>query len=340
MSKQILKDDPTNLEIWKFYSYFVRDSANGIEKAIKVLTTTISMLHKLPKDSLKEAAKIYGSLAEAYLITKNFQKCIESLVAFTACSDLKAVNSSEIENARRSYQNMLDVAADIQNLDSLKDIFFNYCLLELLTTPLEGAGKPLYGVANAIPPNTVANELFHETILYSVLLFVSASGVNQSRVIKEVLYSCLNHYPNNVMFLSAYVATQSQVQIKHQLRRALKEMLDTNPSELLWLFLIWTEQQGSKNLNVVRATFDEALKQSGKIGIQLFVMAIRFEVYCNDFQRAKRIFYHAISEYPWAKELYMLAFRDLEAVLSGDEVNELIQSMEEKEIRFRIPFGG
>ena len=343
-AKELLRTEPSNLNLWNLFAHFVRNSANWNEKSSKILNTTILMLDKIPKENLNGVNRIYGTLAEVFISQKNSGKAIEALVASTTNSILKTVTSGEIEQTRRFYRDKLQTMMDIRFIDEFQSAFYNYCLLELLNNPIEDAGKPMYEIANNLPTDSMCLEICHEIILFTTLMYTTSFGTFQSSIIIQILDKCLALFPRNTVFLSVYVSTQSKFLFDNRLRRSLKEKLNSNPSEILWLVMVWTESIGTKNPNLIRAVFDDALQSSryfrltSRKGMQIFMLAIKFEIYCQDFQRAKRIFHHAISEFPWVKSLYLLAFDGLESVFNKEEKLELVQSMEEKEIRFRVPF--
>ena len=259
-AKQMLRDEPANFDLWNIYAHFLKEATGGIDKSIQILSTTISMLDRIPIHSQKGLVKIYGNLAEIFLNLKNKDKAIESLVAFSRKSSLKAVHEADIEEARQYYINTLSELAALRNLDEYHATFYNFCLLEMLTNPIEDAGKPLYEVASKAHLDSIHCELSHETILRAALAISSATEAFQSSIIKQILDKCLNLYPRNSVFLSVYVSTQSKFQLDNRLRRSLREKLDQNPSEMLWLIMIWSEMNGSKNINFMRSIFDDALQ--------------------------------------------------------------------------------
>eukprot|EP00842_Homolaphlyctis_polyrhiza_P001995 jgi/Hompol1/2797/HPOL_006163-RA len=69
----------------------------------------------------------------------------------------------------------------------------------------------------------------------------------------------------------------------------------------------------------------------------IWYLAIQFEARVGELARGKSLFYRAISECPWAKDLYLLAFDTLAACFAEDELRELYAIMEDKEIRIRAP---
>ncbi|CAJ0826182.1 12256_t:CDS:10, partial [Entrophospora sp. SA101] len=52
--------------------------------------------------------------------------------------------------------------------------------------------------------------------------------------------------------------------------------------------------------------------------------------------KAKILYYNAIRECPWSKDLYMIAFRKLRSQFSTEELDEVMNVMLEKEIRLRV----
>ncbi|CAG8592227.1 13671_t:CDS:2 [Funneliformis caledonium] len=51
---------------------------------------------------------------------------------------------------------------------------------------------------------------------------------------------------------------------------------------------------------------------------------------------AKTLYYRAVRECPWSKDLYIMAFRKLRSLFTIDELEEAMNVLYEKEIRLRV----
>ncbi|KAH7885897.1 NRDE-2, necessary for RNA interference-domain-containing protein [Phlebopus sp. FC_14] len=64
-------------------------------------------------------------------------------------------------------------------------------------------------------------------------------------------------------------------------------------------------------------------------------VALEFEIRAGQLQRAKNLLYRAVSEFPLAKGLYLLAFGALRPVFMPHELNNFIDAMAERGLRMR-----
>jgi hypothetical protein len=110
-----------------------------------------------------------------------------------------------------------------------------------------------------------------------------------------------------------------------------------NCSENLWIWAIWNElSQSNYNIHHVRALLERAIdNEIAKRSCSIWYLAIHYEIHHQDLSKAKRLFYRGIRECPWAKDLYLIPFIYLRKEFSIEELNDIVQLMEEKEIRQR-----
>ncbi|CAJ0842834.1 4941_t:CDS:2 [Entrophospora sp. SA101] len=127
----------------------------------------------------------------------------------------------------------------------------------------------------------------------------------------------LDAFPNNTIFLSLFLHEETNGNIPTSLNQMLENMLKKNPNHILWTFAIFSElhSQHPYDVHRVRNLFDKALECPNK---------------------AKILYYNAIRECPWSKDLYMIAFRKLRSQFSTEELDEVMNVMLEKEIRLRV----
>ncbi|RUP50611.1 hypothetical protein BC936DRAFT_138404 [Jimgerdemannia flammicorona] len=134
--------------------------------------------------------------------------------------------------------------------------------------------------------------------------------------------------------------TAPRTKIENRVRRFLNGALEKEPSHLLWTFALYAELHHHLpyNVHLVRSLFDRALEcHRSRCSVALWKLYIQFEIIQNNLGKAKTLFFRAIRECPWAKELYLLAFRNIQHELSAKEQDEVFSLILEKELRIRTP---
>ena len=79
-------------------------------------------------------------------------------------------------------------------------------------------------------------------------------------------------------------------------------------------------------------------KKKNRHSINLWWIYIMIELDNNNLDHAKSLFFQAIRECPWSKELYLIPYKLSETFLAHftpEELEEIMNTMEEKELRIR-----
>ena len=67
----------------------------------------------------------------------------------------------------------------------------------------------------------------------------------------------------------------------------------------------------------------------------IWILYIQFEISRGNFSRAKSLYFQGIRSCPWSKEIYLLAYESLSNILDESDFGQIIQVMQDKEIRTR-----
>ncbi|KAI8968975.1 NRDE-2, necessary for RNA interference-domain-containing protein [Mycotypha africana] len=158
--------------------------------------------------------------------------------------------------------------------------------------------------------------------------------------LRQLMERALALFPNNTIFLSFYIWNESRTKIYNRVQQLLSNALHRDSNIVLYLSAIFSELHRYKpyQVNSVRDLFERSVEDSKtRASVVLWKLYIQFEMLQNNKERAKTLFYRAVRECPWSKELYLQGIELFESTMDTRETNELVNVMMEKEIRIRIP---
>ncbi|CAG8441268.1 17395_t:CDS:10 [Dentiscutata heterogama] len=337
LAKNLLKRDAMNLSLWNGYAQ-VEKSSNNISEARKVYLGAITQYRTFPEQYRFVAPLLHRSFAEMEIEQGRQKTAINILINLTEeQGTIDSISESDVPitkllKARKYYAQQIAriTTPSTSQIETRNSLHYCVCyaLLECLSQNLQQASK-----------------VFEDTLHYLEIRndnvnFVSVSDNEPGKLLQEVLSRALRIFPNNTIFLSLYFHEEVRGRIPHGLNSILNEALQKKPSYILWTTAIYMElhHQQPCDINRVRTTFDKALMCSTtRSSIALWILYINFEIKNGEMSKAKTIYYRAIRECPWSKDLYMVAFKKLHAQFSSDELEELMNVFFEKEIRIRVP---
>ncbi|KAJ3299178.1 hypothetical protein HK104_009782 [Borealophlyctis nickersoniae] len=353
-AKGLLKSQRTNLLLWNLYAQ-IEVARGNVEEARKVYTTALSSYHSFPKAEQADAAFLYRALADLELETKHLDRGLAITVAMA--EDRLDLNDSNLKpsptrilKAKKVFSQRtqsLMAACELAVVTKLSrltiDTMACYALFEYLTQGVEDACKmydqSLEAVhARANGEATVLEELVFEEYVRLLFRHATGGGAFKPSTLRDVLERAMERFPNNTIFLSLYGWNEARTKIQNRVRRFLDSQLARHPSHVLWTFYIWSElhQRPPYNVHFVRSLFDRALEcDSARHSTSVWYLYIQFEIREGNLPKAKALFFRAIRECPWCKDIYMIPFRALRAAFDDDELTDILSLMEEKELRIR-----
>ncbi|KAI9102008.1 NRDE-2, necessary for RNA interference-domain-containing protein [Phlyctochytrium arcticum] len=355
-TKTLLKTERMNLSLWDAYAR-VEMARGKMSEASNVYMTSLLAYRSFPLIAQADAPLLHRMAAECFLRDNKKKAALSVLLAFGAGDP---VREEDLQNspsptytlkARKGFMQALerlfsfvdwDIAMQATTQEYLHYLL-SYSWMEYLVLGLDEAIVIFEQSLDRIQSQpgarcSAAEEAIFEG--YARLLFyhVTSGVAFKPAILRTALESALAKFPHNTMFLALYGWNEARTKIENRVRRLVDQELASNPSHVLWKFAIWAElhQRQTFNVNLVRSLFERALKcSSSRHSASLWSLYIQFEVQHGDESKSKTLFFRAIQECPWCKDLYLIPFSLLRDVFAADELSEIFSLMEEKEIRIR-----
>ncbi|KAI8918519.1 NRDE-2, necessary for RNA interference-domain-containing protein [Powellomyces hirtus] len=362
-AKSLLKTDRMNLALWNTYAQL--DVVRGKPaEARKVYETALMSYHSFPEAHRAEAPILYQMLAEMELEGGNAGKALTILVGFGLNEPTAGIENEDkpqptkVLKARKGYAQRLEVllaAAKGTSIEQSERILLHtlncYALTEYLSQGLDEAQRVFEQVLESLQARTSDGETHSPAVLEEVIFedyirlihrHATSGAAFKPALMRDVAERALKRFPCNIVLLTMYGWNEARTKIDNRVRRLLNAQLASKPSHVLWTFAIWAElhQRQTYNVNIVRSLFEDAVEcPSSKHSVSLWYLYIEFEIREGNVSKAKALFFRAIQQCPWCKDLYMLPFRVLRSVFDDDELMDIINLMEEKELRVRGTIG-
>ncbi|RIA98604.1 NRDE-2, necessary for RNA interference-domain-containing protein [Glomus cerebriforme] len=358
LAKSMLKREKMNLALWNGYAQVER-SSNKFTEARKVYLGAIAQIRSYPEQFQIDAPLLHRMFAEMELEQGHHKTAMNILVLLTEeQGNIESIAEVDVSvtrllKARKYYaQQIARSTTTISQYESGNSLHYCVCyaLLECLSQNLQQASKIFEEMIQDIEMRKGYLDLEAELIFMAYVkliyqysnLFASSSSSTSSnandRLLQDVLTRAIKAFPNNTIFLSMYFYLEVHERISVGLNSILEEILQKNPSHIIWTFVLYSELNRQPfNVKRVRSLFDRALECSKtKSSISLWILYINFEMTYGRHDIAKTLYYRAVRECPWSKDLYMLAFRKLCSLFTIDELEEAMNVLYEKEIRLRV----
>lgn len=330
-----LKDSASNPMIWHLYAQF-KERTNQRDKA-----------QILYEQALSEVAMdgdhkyfITRALAICYMKAGLINKSLDVLVnavedklrsRSSASQYFGAVNSIRVLKARKAYLSKIDAYKE-GSVTFSPDVFICFNLFELLTRGMLAMEDAL-SACSLIENNTAAHEDIFTTVAYAAQLYRERSFV-KPHVYRNLLLQLLKCYPRNMYILHLFIEQERQSAITGRLRRYFDECCERCRCEVMWLLSVLIEKTRAGSKHRIVSIFEKALSTSQcSYSVLLWISYLDFALARHDMENAKRIFFRAIRHVPWCKAVWMYCLR---VGLQQQEIEDLVDTMEEKEIRLRI----
>lgn len=182
----------------------------------------------------------------------------------------------------------------------------------------------------------------HELLLQSAsrLLYHHARiGPFRPALLRKYFTNFLELFPRNIIFLALYTWNESRLRIDNRVRKILQSTVLTPVHDTVTsrLFAIHYEVSHG-TIHSARSAFEHALSSttcSSSAGLWRFYI-----LYCLETptfrSKAKDIWYRALRACPWAKELYIVGFEEMDDLLEFGELKRTWRVMGEKELRVHV----
>ncbi|KAI9207904.1 NRDE-2, necessary for RNA interference-domain-containing protein [Polychytrium aggregatum] len=366
LAKGLLKTERMNLMIWNAYAQ-IEKSRGNFDEARKVYETALMSYGTFPIEYQVDAPillcmfglmEVEGGNHDAALDV--FCSFMDGKVNYDPSQRTRAA-PTRVLRAKKSYQSFwestrISEPMSSQTLANTHALLTSYIYLEYLSVNADHAldilNRSVLASFEGYTPEGSEPSSISETrrlqcprllelLLMTrarILVLHSQQGAYKPGTLREACERALQIMPHNTLIWSVYGWNEKRMGFEGKVRLALDMAVQKSPSCTLVLFHIWSEihQRHQHNSNIIRSVFEVAT-QEPRISAcpAIWVLYIEFEVLEDNPKRAKLVFFRAIRNCPWSKDLYGLAFRLLYPTFDRDELEEVQKLMEEKELRIR-----
>ncbi|XP_022250618.1 protein NRDE2 homolog isoform X2 [Limulus polyphemus] len=282
-----------------------------------------------------------------------FKTILEEVLQHVCLIQDTQSNFSSILSFEQPWKQVVDIASCFA--------FFQY-----FTHGLAAAASVFESLFTQLVKNeSIQSELLKEN-LYEVYINLIAYDSQRPLVplksLRSHLTEALTAFPSNSQFLAGLVNMETNSLVTGRLRRFFNDILKfpDKTSPIIWMFAVYAEHKrhekiskeiesacNDKNISGsvvpsvpdcgvtwrIRSLFERALDESpSRHCVGLWRWYLKFEVERQNYQRAEVIFYRALQQCPWAKDLYVDGI-----AYFPNKLEEIHDIMIEKEIRVRTP---
>jgi len=360
LAKKMLKVDRHNLSLWNAYALIERKSGN-LNEARRVYDTALTLSPQLPpavKIFLPVLVKAYSTM-ELFLSPEDdrIPKVINILLSLPEGSysplstqpkkgqtTAKSIAPTRIMKGRKGFETQFEqkrkeITAKEIPYDVFIDFVVCYAYFEYLTNQNLERIIHIFDIALPLCKKTPFQyeRLLTEKVAFTYLY--NQTHPIPPRYLRDVLSKALSEFPRNPVFLSLFIASESRSHITGRLRRYFDEVAPKESSVVVWLFAINSENRPgatSRNLNL----FERALSKDSttRRSVNLWRSYLEYALkYAKNKHNTKGIYFRAIRNVPWSKRMWLTAIELLLEHFTLKELMEIIQLMNEKEIRFHTP---
>ncbi|KAI0603498.1 NRDE-2, necessary for RNA interference-domain-containing protein [Biscogniauxia sp. FL1348] len=355
-AKSLLKQDPTNLDLYLGYSMLEWERGNKTA-ARNVLTAAMGLSAISSYDRLR----LIITSAEIELQGGELDKSLLQLCALaennpqnppmpesTSASSAQILKTRQLLISNRDY---LVSSGDLSNaIIYAKGLaLFEYLTCRSGKEPCSEGQGDIWSAISSI--STYSNDLisrgYEDTPEHEILLQFAARllyhhathGSFRSGFLREQLTQYISYFRKNTMFLSLFAWREERLSIDDRVRSLLNNTVLIEPHACIssHVFAIRHELQAG-NAHSTRAAFEHALaNESCKNHPGLWVAYIRF---CHDRKelrsKTKDVFYRAIQCCPWSKDVFMEAFVTLVRDMDSSELKSVYNTLCDKGLRVHV----
>ena len=361
-AKKLLKKQASNLCLYNAFT-LCEFRLGKASTATHAIATAINMSKSLGEDAKRDAILLWRTWVWEILDSGDDKGALERLLTYGSDEislDLQVVKSNDLNQASIRLLKALRALSDGRDQMLSLGCYYHASLysecLVLLTYLTNGSSvdaliscfssnAELY--TTRLPLTYHAYELLHQARAKILHHHVVSKRTFKPALIRSTLAESIKIFPHNTIFLSLYAWNEARFRIDDRVRSIIHDVITSSsissPSETIitHFFAIYTELSRSitegSNTHSIRSTFERAVDSaSGKHSAALWKLYLLFEHSGGDMDRAKKVFYRAITACPWVKEMYMLAFRYLKGAMEVEELKSVYRAMEEKGLRIHV----
>ncbi|KAI9022559.1 NRDE-2, necessary for RNA interference-domain-containing protein [Hyaloraphidium curvatum] len=371
LAKQMLKVHRDDISLWAAYAG-AEKAFGRPDDARNVLIAAIQLGQSMGTAADRDLARLVFSLADLELTARRKEAALSAIVHLALGKHLSGPEALEsvpsppqVLKARKIFAQR---HADVMGRGSLEGSDASHAArlvairgwLEYLAEGLDDACAVFSGALQALRSSgrstSFLSELLFQEYLRLLLFHERAASSGRLGESQKVLQEALALFPKNTAFLglyfegsSAVLASRSRWSFDIELKREMSSFFVTAYPVVAEL------QSQSRNANLVRTLLGNCIERQRSASLRsaircgltcssnrpssaLWMVFIRFELSQGRFSDAKQLFWRAVRECPWSKDLYMMPFnKKLDMKFTTAELEEVWTLMsEEKEIRVRV----
>jgi hypothetical protein len=341
--KLLLDKDRNNLFLWNCFALIEYKLLN-IQQSKKIYNIALSKLNYFI---------LYYNYAFIEFQDQNFNFSIFILINSVLNNNLNSqeINISKIIiiKARNIFQQKLKLLFEEENINSDNNYsefcYFikSFCLFEYLTIGIQNSNL-IYQNSLLFLKNKNKNKIFDKIIED---IYVSYCNLNyfhfkkeketSSSIIRNIIYSAMDLFPNNILFLNLFLELEMESKITNRIRDYFDNICENkNTSIILYLFSIYSETKRNFSTNRIRVLFEKIIENNLlNSNVILWKYFIYFELSKGFLNSLKGIIYRSLQKIPFSKSIILFILQHLSHILTKNELNNILNIMIEKQIRIR-----
>ncbi|MCJ1277067.1 hypothetical protein MMC21_004876 [Puttea exsequens] len=364
-SKTLLKRRPSSLRLYNAYA-LIEYRLDNAKKGEDIFITSISMSNGLDELAQQDTILIWRTWIWELL---NAGKTGEALLRLLSYGSPMLLSPSAIRSEgmvkglKASPSEFALLLQTEQALTITRDNMFSSrrpnnallavdCLITLAylwnAQSLDAATSVFRSNLAMFSTGSPSCELLHQYFARLCYHHVTHMKIFKPSGVRFLLAESAAAFPHNTLFLSLYAWNEARFRIDDRVRSILKKVAlagkgleEQQTSVQPHFFAIWTELHRSigfgSNTSTIRSTFERAVGSGGGAHCaEIWKLYFFFELSREESRAAKTIFWRALRVCPWVKDLYLLAFTFLGDVFTDDDLAEVYQLLNKRELRLRV----
>ncbi|XP_047310156.1 nuclear exosome regulator NRDE2 [Impatiens glandulifera] len=333
--------------------YAKREAAFGnIEHARKVFDMALASVEALPLDLRLNSSLLYFWYAEMEIgyvsgtSPDSFSRAVHILCCFGSgeiYSPFRCQPSNLLQlRARQGFKEQLKILQPTLARGVVDDrataLICSSALFEELVFGYAAGIEVLTRTFSMVLPERRSQSYELEILFdyYIRMLRRHIGEIKLSEVWDSVLHG-LQLYPSSPELYGALIDIGHFHTTSNKLRGIFDNFCKKKPSVITWLFALAFEISRDGSHHRIHGLFERALaneKLRSSVILWRFYMSYLINIAC-DLSAARRVFFRAIHACPWSKKLWLDGFQNLQNVLTGKELSDLQEVMQEKELNLR-----
>ncbi|KAG5519630.1 hypothetical protein PMAC_001785 [Pneumocystis sp. 'macacae'] len=354
LAKSILRKNPSNMKLWCAYAQLEYLNGN-IQETRKIFLNILENVKPNHTEKFHDCVIAYKLWAEIEMKNNEINNSIKILVSMVEnginiktilSNNEKTCSNSLLLKAQKSFQHLNRLTLSFKNYKMLRLYTECYALLIYLVKSLDSALNVYRQTKNDFSECIDFDSIEYEQLLISELkLLYNYSQTTKTfkiSIIQDRVKNALSKFPNNCIFLSIFSWAETKSLLKTKIYHYFEKNIfkAKEPSFIVFLSAIWTELYINPykiNIHPIRNLFERAVEnQATKSDLIIWKLYIQFEIQYGTLDKGKAIFYRAIRDCPWSKNLMFFAFNDLRSRFNSEELTKLYNTMIEREFRIFV----